>query len=251
LKRYNTSAAVRKKYSGDDEMDWKKYYTELPDKFEETEFLKQVGKTISGQPITQAQFSAQLADINNALNISRNDIVLDMCCGNGIITAQISKACESVAGVDFSEPLISIAKRYNSPNNVKYYCMSALDPEIKNISIKPFTKIYMYEALQHFEEGDLQKLLVLIREMAASDAIIFFGGIPDNDRIWNFYDTEERRQDYWKRKNENREAIGTWWKRDYIADICRLCRFDSVFLDQNPVLYSAHYRFDVQLKIQA
>ncbi len=231
-------------------MDWKKHYTELPDKFEETEFLQQVGKTISGQPITQAQFSAQLADIDSALKVNENDVVLDMCCGNGIITAQISKACNSIVGVDFSESLISIAKKYNSLNNEKYYCMSALDSEIKNISTKPFTKIYMYEALQHFEEADLQKLLFLIRDIATSDAIIFFGGIPDNDRIWYFYDTEERRQDYWRRKSEGREAIGTWWNRNYITDVCRLCRFDNVFLDQNPVLYSAHYRFDVQLKIR-
>jgi SAM-dependent methyltransferase len=228
-------------------MDWKKYWNETPNKFGETEFLRQLGKTVSGIPITPEQFSAQLADIRKALNINTNDLILDMCCGNGIITAQLSKVCLFIVGVDFSEPLISIAKKYNMPTNVQYYCMSALDPDIKFITDKPFTKVYMYEALQHFEENDLVRLLMLIKEISVPDVVIFLGGIPDIDRIWDFYDTEERRLDYERRKKENREAIGTWWKQSIIHEASKQCGFESNVLIQNPLLHSAHYRFDVLL----
>src|ERR1051325_9166966 len=188
-------------------MDWHEHYTQQPALFEETEFLKQVGKTISGQPITRAQLDAQISDICKALDIHSKDFLLDMCCGNGVITTEISRLCDSIVGIDFSEPLIRIAQKYNNPNNVTYVCISALDDGVKQIADKPFTKIYMYEALQHFHEDDLPRLLNSIKEISSQDALIFIGGIPDLDRLWDFYDTEERREDYRRRKSENREAI--------------------------------------------
>jgi cyclopropane fatty-acyl-phospholipid synthase-like methyltransferase len=228
-------------------MDWKKHYTEQPTLYAETDFLKQVGKTVSGQPITLAQLAAQVSDIQKALNVCSNDHILDLCCGNGVITARISKVCDSIVGVDFSEPLIRIAEKYNNPGNVTYVCMSALDPKIRRLVGKPFTKVYMYEALQHFDEADLPGLLALVIDVSASDAVIFLGGIPDKDRIWEFYDTEERREEYRRRKSENREAIGTWWSQKKIADVCDQNGLDCETVPQSPLLHSAHYRFDVRL----
>lgn len=225
-------------------MDWKDYFTQRPTLFNETEFLKQVHKTVSGQPITAAQFNAQISDIKNALEINNNDFVLDMCCGNGIITIEISKECHSIVGVDFSEPLINIAKKYNNPDNTSYYCMSVLDIELTEIIKEPFTKIYMYEALQHFSKDDFQKIMKLIREISTPDALTFFGGIPDEDKIWDFYDTPERRQEYELRKSNNQDPIGTWWKKEDFMNTCLQNRFECEVLNQNPELHSAHYRFD-------
>lgn len=228
-------------------MDWKKHFNQYAALFEETEFLKQVQKTVSGQPITPAQFEAQMSDICKGLNINKNDFILDMCCGNGIITAEVSKICSAIIGLDFSEPLIKIAGKYNKPENVKYFCMSILDQNIKSLASKLFTKIYMYEALQHFEEDDLQKILELVMAISGSKPVIFIGGIPDIDKLWEFYDTDERREEYRRRKSQNQEAIGTWWSRDYIADVCLQNGLECEFLPQNPILHSAHYRFDIRL----
>jgi 2-polyprenyl-3-methyl-5-hydroxy-6-metoxy-1,4-benzoquinol methylase len=228
-------------------MDWKEHYNKYPLQFEETEFLKQVQKTVCGQPITPSQLDAQISNIRKALDISDSDVALDLCCGNGIITAELSKACSAVMGIDFSEPLINIARKYNKPENVTYFCMSALDQDIKKIFTKPFTKIYMYEGLQHFKENELQKLLALITEISNSNPVIFIGGIPDIDKLWVFYDTEERREEYRRRKSQNREAIGTWWNRKYIMDVCLQNGFACDFVSQSPILHSAHYRFDIRL----
>jgi SAM-dependent methyltransferase len=228
-------------------MDWKKHFNQHSILFEETEFLKQVQKTVSGQPITPAQFEAQIVDIRKALDISHGDFVLDLCCGNGVITAEISKACSGVVGIDFSEPLINIAEKYNKPDNVSYFCMSVLDRNIKKLVNKPLTKTYMYEALQHFDEGDLQRILQLVLQVSSSNPVIFIGGIPDIDKLWEFYNTEERREEYRRRKSQNQEAIGTWWNRNYIADVCLQNSLECEFLSQNQILHSARYRFDVRL----
>jgi SAM-dependent methyltransferase len=228
-------------------MDWEKYWNQNPNKFGETEFLKQVDKTVSGQPISSVLFDAYISDIRKALDVNKTDLVLDMCCGNGIITAEISKGCHSIVGVDYSEPLIKIAKKYNCPTNASYFQMSIFDHDFKRRIDWSFTKIFMYDALQHFKENELTRILKLIWEISTTNSVVFLGGIPDMDKLWDFYDTEERREDYRIRKEKDQEAIGTWWKRENVIGACVQSGFDCEVLSQNPLLHSAHYRFDVRL----
>ena len=54
-------------------MDWKEYFNQHPTNFEETDFLQQMGKTVSGKSITPEQFEAQIASIIDALEIQKND----------------------------------------------------------------------------------------------------------------------------------------------------------------------------------
>lgn len=228
-------------------MEWKTFWDEFPSRFQETDFLRQVGKTVSGQPISPGQFAAIVSDIENALHPGFDDRILDLCCGNGILTAQVARACASVVGVDYSAPLIDIARKHNQPPNVAYYCMSVLDPAMRTVATEPFTKIYMYEALQHFRKQDLPELLRLMVDTSIPNVVILLAGIPDMDRIWKFYDTEERRAEYRRRVSEGTEAIGTWWLQTDLQEAARQCGFDCRFLPQNPVLHTAHYRFDACL----
>jgi cyclopropane fatty-acyl-phospholipid synthase-like methyltransferase len=228
-------------------MHWQEYWNKNPTKFAEDDFLRQADKTVAGLAIAPAQFAAQVSDIRSALAIGKDDVVLDMCCGNGIITVEVSRVCASIVGIDYSEPMIRRANKYNRRKNMTYFRASALDPAIEGLAAIPFTKIYMYEALQYFAETDLVKLLTIIKNLSRSDARIFFGGVPDKARIWDFYDTEERRADYRRRLMENREAIGTWWERGYIEKVSLEHGYEAQFLPQSALLHSAHYRFDARL----
>lgn len=218
--------------------------------FGETEFLKQVHKTVGGQPITAEQFNAQLSAINNALKLHSEDVVLDLCCGNGVITTEMAKTCRTIVGIDFSEPLIRLANIYNRPENTVYYCMSVTDEAVKSISERPFTKVYMYEAFQHFAVDDLPKLLNIVNLISRPNVVFFVGGIPDEDRLWDFYDTEERRKEYIRRKSLNQDPIGTWWKQEKLKEVCKENGFSCDILIQNPILHSAHYRFDACITLQ-
>lgn len=228
-------------------MKWKKHWDEYPTKFQETEYFKQVGKTVSGNPISDTQFRGIISDISAGLNIGREDTVLDMCCGNGIITTEISKDCKSVVGIDYSDHLIRVAQKFNKPENVSYFCASVLEKDLKKLFNKPFTKIYMYEALQHFNEDDFVNIVDLIGEISSTNSTIFFGSVPDKDKLWDFYNTAERRDEYIIRQSENNDALGTWWSQKYIVNICLNKGFEVEFLPQNPILHTSHYRFDFRL----
>ena len=229
-------------------LDWKAHFAEVATSCEETDFMRQVEKTVHKQPIAESEFEAQITAVRSELQLNPGDVMLDMCCGNGIMTARMAEICRTVVGVDFAEPLIAIARKYHNSPNVKYYCMSMLDPKIRTLPERPFSKFYMYESLQYFDEDQLTPLLDSLVGIATSDAVMFFGGVPDADRLWYFYDTEERRKDYLQRKKENREAIGTWWSRKSIAQSCALLGLECEFHEQDPILHSAHYRYDVRIR---
>ena len=102
---------------------WQNYPIGLP----ETEFFKQVQRTIDGKPISSAQFESILLSIRSNLTLKRNDTLIDICCGNGIITKALANDCAIIDGIDYSEHLIKIASKYNCSPNTKYFCCSLFD----------------------------------------------------------------------------------------------------------------------------
>ena len=51
-----------------------------------------------------------LKDINDMLSLQPNDNLLDIGCANGLISPLIDPFCNTLNGVDFSEPHLSKAK---------------------------------------------------------------------------------------------------------------------------------------------
>ncbi len=167
-------------------MNWEQYWNQYPSSFKETQFYEQVGQTICGKPISSDHLNTIVDDIKNALNITRNDVILDMCCGNGLLTWEISKFCDLIVGIDFSKTLIEIANKYFSRENISYYCMSILD---KNLIIQfpnKFSKVFMHGGLQYFDITGLSNILEQVKGITIKDAVIFIGFIPTRIKFGTF-----------------------------------------------------------------
>jgi cyclopropane fatty-acyl-phospholipid synthase-like methyltransferase len=230
-------------------VDWKDFWNRFPTQFTKDEFLKQVAKTVQGKPITSVQFDRIVLDVIQKLEMNVDDDVLDLCCGNGLITSAIAEKCNSIVGVDFSRPLIEIAQEYHSLVNTKYFNLSVLDIKFENLHIpRPFTKIYMYEGLQYFHEDKLPDLIQTLLAISNENVIMLFGGVPDKSKIWDFYDTPERQREYERRKAQGTEAIGSWWEKSIIRQVCRRYELQCEFLPQHEFSHTAHYRFDIRIK---
>ena len=87
---------------------WHEYWNHAPQVFERDP-LRQVGKTVGGQPIDRDQLPVVVDSIVEQLNIGAGDTVLDLCCGNGILTYALARYCARIRGIDFSPPLIETA----------------------------------------------------------------------------------------------------------------------------------------------
>lgn len=226
--------------------EWSTYWAKQPRLCDESDFLHQVGKTVGGKPIAEEQFGRIVTSIAAALSLQQDDILLDLCCGNGLVTMPIAHRCSAITAIDYSPGLIAIAKKHHGANNIKY-----LQGDVRELSRlireRTFNKIFMYEALQHFQPHEIDRLLRDLRQLSGNHIAILFGSIPDRSRKWSFYNSVQRKIDYLIRLSRGTEAIGYWWKRKELEAIAIRHGFHITFNEQDPLLYTAHYRFDALL----
>jgi SAM-dependent methyltransferase len=227
---------------------WEDFWNTFPKKFGREEYLRQVGRTSQGRPISERQLDLLISDILSKLDVRPEDDVLDLCCGNGLITSRVAQKCRQVVGVDFSPVLIDIAREKFSASNVHYHCLSALEITPQNLSrFAPFSKLYMYEALQHFQEAQLGLLLERLLALSDKDSVILLGSVLHQRRLGGFYNTPELRRAYRTIQRRGDLGLGTWWKQSVIRRTCASYDLRCEFLSQPEELHTACYRFDVRI----
>lgn len=228
--------------------DWENYWAKRPSvkTADKRDYLKQVGKTVKGEPISDEQFQLIVSQIFRHLNLEKDDIALDLCCGNGLITKELAKQCKEVTGIDFSRPLLEVANRDHRPANVVYQNINVLDlDKMLPIAKGAFSKVLMYEALQHVSKRALTTILRNILPLSHKRCIILIGSVPDEAKKWEFYNTPKRRLVYVVKTILGREAIGTWWDKEFIKTTCKELGLRCEFKEQKKELHTSHYRFDV------
>ena len=99
---------------------------------------------------TSASFVPELATtISQWLDLQRDDIILDLGCGDGVLTAKLKQNCASVTGVDASANLITAAKKtYGSTAGLSWHVHDCryLDRWI-NSQKEGYTKVFSNAAL--------------------------------------------------------------------------------------------------------
>ena len=210
----------------------------------EDSHLFQVGKTVGGVPVSEEVLSTICDAIAAGLDLSFADMVVDLGCGNGLITRRIAARCRFVRGYDLSEELLQIA-RDAAPDNTAFQQSDILDIDVAALDA---CKFFMYEVLQHFEHAAFRALLQRLAERPGGFAL-FVGSIPDQERIFAFYDTPDRRAYFFREVVENGNFhIGTWWYPAHIEAMCRDLGLQVKLCPQNPALHTAHYRFDALIR---
>ncbi len=223
-------------------MDWNKQYRDRIQKSPGADYLSQVGHTEQGRPISSRQFEELFNQIVELLNLASDDMILDMCCGNGLFTQRLARLSQGAVGVDMSGDLIDIAKSDHAAPNLTYYQCDARHIDTLPLPAeRKFTKVLMYAALQHFREEDLTVLLQHLMAVTEPGAIFLFGFIPDAGLADRFYDTPERRAERDRRIAEGTDPIGQWWARDTLRRCAGAAGLDCDFADVPPGHQAARY----------
>ena len=223
---------------------WKYYYDSNSRQFDGS-LLKQVGKTVNGRDISELQMKIIVQNLANVLRLNDKDSVVDLCCGNGLITGQLAPHVKRVIGVDFTSGLIETAKTHNSLPNIEYVNSDVL--RLAPGFFLGLKKVVMYEALQHFSLEQFAKLLDELCSLGTG-SLVFLGSIPNKEKLNVYYDTEERYAFYLQREGEGKPHIGRWWLIEEIEQLVSTRGFKATLLLQEPTLYTAYYRFDVLLE---
>jgi len=228
--------------------DWEEQYATPVSSDDREDYLKQVGHTLNGKSISAAHFQLLLDQAFRELDIQDKDVVLDLCCGNGYITVEFARACESVVGVDFSDPLLKVAREDHCPRNVEYLRMNVLDLDVSRLrTAGPYSKISVYAALQHFKKKDLSPLLRRLVELSTPSPTILLGFVPDRGRLSAFYNTPSRKLERIRRILTKTDVMGTWWDKEFIERVGSEFGLRCEFHDLDERLHASAYRFDVVL----
>ncbi|HED33218.1 MAG TPA: class I SAM-dependent methyltransferase [Gammaproteobacteria bacterium] len=224
----------------------KQYYRDRVENKDRSDFLWQVGKTVDGVSVPDEQIDLIIENIASKLQLGIKDIVLDIGCANGLLTKKIAGYVTKVTGLELTSELYEVACEYNSHGNIKYINANILDYEIGEGNDK-FTKVYLYEVMQHLSYQEADMLFKKLGDITADDVSIFIGGVLDVEKKWNFFDTFERRSRYFTGLLSESDPFGSWYHKDYFNCLALRHNFDSECVSQKNRLYTSHYRFDCVL----
>jgi hypothetical protein len=245
------------------ERDWRGYWNEVEPLAGPhlNDALKQVGKTQMGLPIGTDQLDLILDAIVSALALEETDHVVDLGCGNGLVSERIGAQVEGVLGLDASLRLVEDAQCFRSTESLQFalgdLTATRLLPQWPGSrGVGETWKWYAYEVIQHLAPAEFRVFLANVAAKVYSkedgprgSLKLFLGSIPDRTRIRNFYDTPERWDLYERNSAAGTEQIGTWWTPEELHVLSAEAGFQCKILTQEPGLYTSHYRFHALLSI--
>ncbi len=182
--------------------------------------------------------------ITRILDITREDKVLDVCCGNGIITCEIAKKCNSIIGVDQSENLLKAAKIGAKELNIEYVNGSALKLS-ELLNGQKFDKIYMQFSFQYFDKKNQgNKVISELLKCLNPNGKIFIGDIPECNKFSEYYNTAMKKLRFYKERLLLKNEMGKFWKVTKIDAICKGFGVKGTYLKQPQECPYSYYRFD-------
>jgi cyclopropane fatty-acyl-phospholipid synthase-like methyltransferase len=119
--------------------------------------------------------------INEYLNFSKNDNVLDIGCGDGSVDKYVKNIVSSLAGFDFSSNLIKKALLKNP--EVNYWEQSFLD-EYKT---KGFDKAFSFSAMFYCKPADIYLFIDKSVDCLNANGIVGHFDVPDVKKMGKYY----------------------------------------------------------------
>jgi SAM-dependent methyltransferase len=229
--------------------DWRTHWASVGERTARDDLFRQVERTVGGKPEPQDQIELVIGSITRRLDLGPDDILLDLCCGNGLITARLAPLCRAAVGIDYSRELIEVARERHALSNTVYLHRAADDLHLADFATGAPTKVCMNAGLQYFTESMTASLLRSLRVLTQSHLMLYFTDVPDAGKIDAFYDTPERRAEFERRRASGTEALGTWWDRAHLAALMTAAGFAFAIVEPEPNRLTARYRFDVLARL--
>jgi 2-polyprenyl-3-methyl-5-hydroxy-6-metoxy-1,4-benzoquinol methylase len=209
-------------------MDWKAFWNDSA-QVRDPDFHRQVGRTLRGVAYSDREMAVTVDRLLAYLQPAPGKTLLDIACGNGLITSRLATHFAHATGIDFSQPLIAVAQTHFRPGNVDYLVGDASElPELP----RKYDCVLVSAALQHFDGEQARRMLRRVQAVIKPGARIVLSDVADGDRIWNFYRGFAGRLRYAAHVLQQRPVIGHWWKPATLLEIA----------DEFGWLLSIHYQ---------
>ena len=223
------------------ETDFKIYPATLDPK----DYWGQVKRTVNGLPVSEAQIEMIVLAIDNGLALAEHgdDRMLDIGCGNGALSSLLFRKLSSFLGIDFSEYLISVAKRdFEKLPDFQFKVEDAISYVLSESDPLNFNKVLCYGCFSYFHEAE--NLLRILHDRFTNVERIFIGNLPDRDRAHLFYRDGLPLSD---ELNNSDSKIGIWRTEAEFNKLARSANWTCQFVKMSDSFYASHYRYDVIL----
>ena len=220
-------------------------YRDHPQTCAPDDFWGQVKRTVNGKPVSQEQIDMIVAAAKQGLQLQSDDLLLDICCGNGALTTYLFAGCRGGTGVDFSEFLIDVAQKHFVQRESESFVMGDVI-EFARKEDKParVSKAMCYGSFQYLPHAAAAELLQRLHARFPGLKRIFIGNVPDRDRLHDYY----REKDYVPGiENSPSTPIGIWRSEGEFEALAAAAGWKCAFSRMPPAYYGAHYRFDAVL----
>jgi cyclopropane fatty-acyl-phospholipid synthase-like methyltransferase len=207
--------------------------------------LRQVARLRAGQPLAPDQPRREAQRVADLLSLQPTHSLLDMCCGNGLITSHLAEMCATGTGIDLSEGLLAAA-RDRCPAHWRFFAADAAAP----LPVADtFDRITLLFSFQYFEShSQARGVFFNLKKHLHPRGTALLTDIPDKSRFAVFYPRWQDRLRYVLQKITRQETMGRFWHARELEALARAQGLEAVILPQSPDLPYAHYRFDCLLR---
>lgn len=227
-------------------MNWEQFWNNTASQTDNLSL--QVGRSVNGVPADDKTLNEIIVHISTLLKIQNTDNVLDVCCGNGMLTTLLADKCKTIVGVDLSEKLIAEANQKNIKLNIVYQKANAV--ELDELFVEnQFDKINLYFSFQYFENIEIAtKLISSLLYVLKPGGSILLGDIPDYNKKYVFYNSFEKKFRLFVQNIKGTNTMGKFWNPSELESICKKLGASSQTLNEPTHLPYSHYRFDFLIK---
>lgn len=223
---------------------WKQYW-ETNEITGRDDLQMQVGRTVNRKPIDEERWNKTVQDIISLMKPENDETIMDLCCGNGLLSVPLAEKSQEVIAVDISQKLLDKIDLEKHPN-IKTIKSDVL---ALNFTDGSLDKAVIYFAIQHFDLEETLLLFRQIRRFLKDGGIFYIGDIPEQEKIWAFFNTPEYEKAYFNSIEEKKLIVGQWFSRSFIEKAAIYTGFSEVTtFDQPNHQVNSHYRFDAILK---
>lgn len=218
----------------------------------EKDLIYQVGWSDKNEPLEKSIILEIIKKISDKLDLNQNDKVLDLCCGNGVISNELSKIVNFIVGIDFSRAFLENANVYKKRSNISYFYGDVenfneiIPPNIlenyKNVEVK----IIMSFSLGYFDKKNFTALLYKLNKYFHKFKF-YITFIPDYDKYKIVFPNRIDQlkfiiNDLILKKTK---GIGRFWKRKELISILQKFGFETSFDNDIQERPGTDYRFNL------
>lgn len=209
------------------------------------DLLGQVRRTVGGEAVDQCQVDMMVQAVLTYLDLRSDDVVLDLCCGNGLLTHQVFERSAGGVGVDMGEYLISVARKNFEQSPTRTYVVADVESFVDDEpEPQRFTKGLCYASLAYLSDGTAGNVLAALRRRFSGITRVVLGNLPDKAMAHEFFGPERYVEGI---EEDNETVLGRWRTKTEVKALAEAAGWKVAFATMPEGYYAASYRYDAIL----